>query len=189
MTTQPGRRPESRLGRKQDEELGEAILTATRALLLERGYDSFNTRDVAERAETGSGAIYRRWSSKEYLVAEAIRTGGDLTYDQSDDPAADLINLIENRATLATTNPDFVPGVVSAMRASAEIKAAMLEIYTITAYREILSRLLGDDHPHLELIAELAPAIIVHRTIFDGSNLDPEQLSKDVLALVQALAD
>jgi len=189
MATQPGRRPESRLGRKQDENLGETILAATRALLLERGYDSFNTRDVASRAETGSGAIYRRWASKESLVAEAIRTGGELSYESSSDPAADFINLVQARATLATTHPDFTPGVISAMRASDEINDAMQQVHTTNAYQEVLERLLGPDQPHMGLLAELAPAIIVHRTIFGGHDLDPEQFGKDVLALVQALAD
>lgn len=188
MTTPPGRRAESRLGRKQDEDLDEAILAATRELLLERGYDSFNTRDVAQRAETGSGAIYRRWSSKEYLVAEAIRTGGELSYERSADAAVDFVNLIQARATLATTHPDFTPGVVSAMRANEQINEAMQQVHTTNAYREVLERILGPDHPQMDLLAELAPAIIVHRTIFQGHELEPEQLGKDVLALVQALA-
>lgn len=156
---------------------------------MERGYDSFNTRDVAKRAETGSGAIYRRWSSKESLVAEAIRTGGELSYERSSDPAADLANLIQSRATLATTHPDFTPGVVSAMRASPEINDAMQQVHTTNPYREVLTRLLGPDHPHMDLLAKLAPAIILHRTIFGGLELDPKQFGKDVLALVQALAD
>ncbi len=188
MATETGRRPELHLGRKQDQARTETILAATRALLLERGFDRFTVQDVATRAEAGVGAIYRRWRNKESLVAEAIRTGGELSYETSDDPEADLTNLIQNRAALATTHPDFVPGVVSAMRTSAQINDAMQQVHTTTAYREILTRLLGADHPHLQLLAELAPAIIVHRTIFGGS-LDPETFSDDVLTLVQALAD
>jgi len=188
MTTETGRRPEPPLGRKQDPSRSEAILAATRALLLERGYDSFTVQDVADRSEAGVGAIYRRWHNKQSLVAEAIRTGGPLSYERSDDPVADLTNLIQNRAGLATTHPDFVPGVVSAMRTSAEINDAMQQAHTTTAYREILTRLLGADHPHLELLAEVAPAVIVHRTVF-GGRLDPEAFSQNVLALVQALAD
>ena len=188
MATETGRRPEPHLGRKQDQARTETILAATRALLLERGFDRFTVQDVAARAEAGVGAIYRRWRNKESLVAEAIRTGGELSYETSDDPEADLTNLIQNRAALATTHPDFVPGVVSAMRTSAQINDAMQQVHTTTAYQEIVTRYLGADHPHLQLLAELAPAIIVHRTIF-GQDLDPESFSNDVLALVQAVAD
>jgi AcrR family transcriptional regulator len=162
-------------------------LAATRALLLERGFDRFTVQDVADRAVAGVGAIYRRWPNKESLVAEAIRTGGELSYERSDDPAVDLANLVQSRADLATTHPDFVPGVVSAMRNSIQINDAMQRIHTTTAFREILTRLLGAEHPHLTLLAELAPAIIVHRTIFGGP-LDPEEFSQNILALVHDLA-
>jgi len=187
MPTENGRRPEAPLGRKQDPARSEAILAATRELLLERGHYGFTVQDVADRAVAGVGAIYRRWPNKESLVAEAIRTGGDLSYDRSDDAEADLTSIIQNRAGLATSHPDFMPGVVAAMRTSDQINDAMRKIYTIDPYREILTELLGAEYPHLELLAELAPAIIVHRSLF-GGELDPEQLSADVLALVRALA-
>jgi len=187
MTTETGRRSEPRLGRKQDPSRSEAILAATRALLLERGYDRFTVQDVADRSAAGVGAIYRRWHNKESLVAEAIRTGGELEHARSDDPEADLADLVQSRAAMATSHPDFVPGVVSAMRTSAEINDAMQQVHTTTAYREILIRLLGADHPHLQLLSELAPAIVVHRTIF-GRPLDPDAFSQDVLAFVHDLA-
>ncbi len=74
------------------------------------------------------------------------------------------------------------------MRTSAQINDAIQQVHTTTAYREIRTRLLGADHPHLQLLAELAPAIIVHRTIF-GGRLDPEAFSHDVLTLAAALAN
>ncbi|MGI9611996.1 MAG: TetR/AcrR family transcriptional regulator [Acidimicrobiales bacterium] len=186
MATETGRRPEPPLGRKQDPSRSEAILAATRELLLERGYNRFTVQDVADRSVSGVGAIYRRWPTKESLVAEAIRSGGDLSYERSDSPEADLANLIQNRAALATTHPDFVPGIVSAMRTSPEINEAMQQIYTTAAYQELVTQLLDADHPHLELLAELAPAIIVHRTIF-GGHLDPDTFSQQVLALINDL--
>lgn len=187
MATETGRRPEPQRGRKQDPSRSEAILAATRELLLEQGHHGFTVQDVAERAGSGVGAIYRRWPNRESLVAEAIRTGGDLSYERSDDARADLINIIQDRATLATSHPDFMPGVVAAMRTSPQINDAMQQIYTINPYREIITRLLGADHPHIELLAELAPAIIVHRALF-GGDLDPETFSQHILALIHDLA-
>jgi len=175
------------LGRKQDPSRSEAILVATRELLLEQGHYGFTVQDVADRAVSGVGAIYRRWPNKETLVAEAIRTGGDLGYDRSDDAQVDLTHLIQQRAELSISHPDFITGVVAAMRSSPQISDAMHQIYTIDPYREILTDLLGPEHPHLEILAELAPAIIVHRTIF-GGGLDPESFGEAVLALVHDLA-
>ncbi len=187
MATESGRRPRAHLGRKQDPSRSEAILAATRELLLERGYDRFTVQDVAERSVAGVGAIYRRWPNKESLVAEAIRTGGDLDYQRSDDPEADLVDLITSRAELAASQPDFVPGVVSAMRSSPEIDNAMQQVHTTTAYRELLARILGADHRHLDVLAELAPAIIVHRAIFGGP-LDPEAFGRQIVELAKDLA-
>jgi AcrR family transcriptional regulator len=55
-----------------DPTLDAAILDATLAGLAERGYDRMSMDDVAARAGVGKAAIYRRWSSKAAVVAEAI---------------------------------------------------------------------------------------------------------------------
>jgi AcrR family transcriptional regulator len=53
-------------------------LDAALAELAEHGYDGMTMDDVASRAHVGKAAIYRRWSSKPAVVADAIahwRTG------------------------------------------------------------------------------------------------------------------
>jgi AcrR family transcriptional regulator len=61
-----------RTGRPRDERSHQAILDATMALLSEIGYARLTIEGVAQRAGTGKGTIYRRWSSKGALVVEAI---------------------------------------------------------------------------------------------------------------------
>lgn len=61
----------SRRGRPRDERAHEAILEATRELLLERGYPALTIDAVAARARTAKTTIYRRWTSKGELVLEA----------------------------------------------------------------------------------------------------------------------
>ena len=73
MPEDAGRRPDNTTGRKRDEERTGAILEAAADLLLEVGFDRIRTQDIAERAGAGKGAIYRRWATKEALLAEAIR--------------------------------------------------------------------------------------------------------------------
>jgi len=73
MTEELGRRPDKTTGRKRDDQRTEAILIAAADLLLEVGFDRIRTQDIAERAGAGKGAIYRRWPTKEALLAEAIR--------------------------------------------------------------------------------------------------------------------
>ncbi|MBS9536106.1 TetR/AcrR family transcriptional regulator [Mycobacterium sp. M1] len=62
------RRTEGRLDRSRD----PAILDAALAALAEHGYDDTNMNDIATRAGVGKAAIYRRWSSKAALIADAL---------------------------------------------------------------------------------------------------------------------
>src|ERR1700761_8740952 len=57
-----------RLDRSRD----PAILNAALAALTENGYDATNMDDIARRAGVGKAAIYRRWSSKAALMADAL---------------------------------------------------------------------------------------------------------------------
>jgi len=71
---QPGtgpRRPTTRRGRF-DRGLDAIILDAALAELSEQGYDRMTMDDITSRAHVGKAAIYRRWSSKPQLVADAI---------------------------------------------------------------------------------------------------------------------
>lgn len=64
--TEPARR-----GRPRNQRTHEAILAATRELLLERGYPALTIDAVAVRAGTAKTTIYRRWSTKGALVLDA----------------------------------------------------------------------------------------------------------------------
>jgi AcrR family transcriptional regulator len=59
-------------GRPRDPELDTAILEATRALLVEVGYQGLTMQGVARRAGVFVPAIYRRWASKAELVEAAV---------------------------------------------------------------------------------------------------------------------
>ena len=49
------------------------FLQATLGLLAEEGFDGMSLEAVANRAGVGKTAIYRRWSSKEALVIDALK--------------------------------------------------------------------------------------------------------------------
>jgi AcrR family transcriptional regulator len=68
----PRRRPPGRNPARFDRALDPAILGAALAGLAEHGYDRMSMDDIASRAGVGKAAIYRRWSSKPAVVAEAI---------------------------------------------------------------------------------------------------------------------
>src|ERR1700754_4968285 len=63
--------PDERVGRPRDSRLHQAILDATRELLTTGSYAELSMESVAARAGVGKKTLYRRWSSKAPLVAEA----------------------------------------------------------------------------------------------------------------------
>ncbi len=82
-------------GRPRDPRLDAAIIDATVDLLTERGYNELSLAAVAERAETTTAAIYRRYGSKSELVTKAVfRTDGDDVVADTGDLEADLTTMI-----------------------------------------------------------------------------------------------
>ncbi len=61
-----------RRGRPRDARCDQAILAATLEMLIEGGAANLSIDGVAQRAGVGKATIYRRWSSKEALVLEAL---------------------------------------------------------------------------------------------------------------------
>lgn len=62
----------TRLGRKRDHTRDDDILDATLEVLAEVGYGGLTMDVVAARAAAGKATIYRRWSSKEELILDAV---------------------------------------------------------------------------------------------------------------------
>ncbi len=175
-------------GRKQDPRRTEALLDAATELLLEVGFDRFRIQDVADRAGSGTGAIYRRWSSKEALVAEAIRNIKRTPPPQSDDSRDNLRNIVQRECDRFASQPDRVPGLISAMRADADIEAAVREGYSLHDFRAAIEGIIGPDHPHLTILAELTPAILLLRASFAPETLTPEATTTAILSLIEAVA-
>jgi AcrR family transcriptional regulator len=59
-------------GRPRRASARKAIVDATLALLAERGFQAATMEAIALRAGVGRNTIYRRWSSKEELIVEAL---------------------------------------------------------------------------------------------------------------------
>jgi AcrR family transcriptional regulator len=59
-------------GRPRSAESHQAIIRAVLELLVEDGFRSLTMEQVRARAGVGKATIYRRWSSKEELVRDAI---------------------------------------------------------------------------------------------------------------------
>ncbi len=68
---------QKKAGRPRSQKAHQAILSATRSLMLETGISKLRIEKVAEKAGVGKTTIYRRWKTKEDLVSEAFGSIAD----------------------------------------------------------------------------------------------------------------
>jgi AcrR family transcriptional regulator len=61
-----------RQGSRRDPAIDDAVLAATRSLLVQRGYSATTIDLIAGTAGVSRPAVYRRWRSKAQLVHEAV---------------------------------------------------------------------------------------------------------------------
>jgi AcrR family transcriptional regulator len=97
-------------GRPRDPAVDAAILTAALDLFIEQGISAMSVEQIAKRAGVGKPTLYRRWSTKEALVADAIESlvGADVTWPTRDEiDATPTHQLVErNIAAAARTVAD-----------------------------------------------------------------------------------
>ncbi|MFJ8023534.1 TetR/AcrR family transcriptional regulator [Streptomyces sp. NPDC096311] len=115
-----------RRGRPRSATADQAILEATRELLVENGYARLSMEGVAARTGVGKPTVYRRWRSKGALVADAVRDGllsttpgRDLAPPNTGNAEQDLRAWL-HRYTLVATDPRNVPLALALTAAAAE---------------------------------------------------------------------
>ncbi len=88
-------------GRPRSAQSERAILGATLELLGEVGFDAMSIEAIAARAGVGKTTIYRRYKSKEELVADAIESiRQDVVIPNTGNFWSDMEELIENAAQI-----------------------------------------------------------------------------------------
>lgn len=88
-------------GRPRSTQAHQAMLQATLELLAEVGFDAMSIDAIASRAGVGKPTIYRRYSSKEELVADAIESvRQDVVIPDTGNLWNDIDELIKNAAQI-----------------------------------------------------------------------------------------
>lgn len=118
-------------GRPRDPETDTAILRAALEVFIERGMEGASIEQIAKRAETSKLTVYRRWATKEDLIAQAIAWSVNAELTPS---PADLENL-SNEEILERSLP-----------AAAEMAAS-------PGFRALVARVLGSAVSHPSLMA------------------------------------
>ena len=136
-----------RVGRPRDAQLHVAILAATRALLATGSYAELSMESVAARARVGKKTLYRRWSSKAPLVAEAVLQayGGSGSFPVADtgDIRDDLRSWLAEHAEFLAEPPNaaLVRALVAAAAASSADGAALYQQLRVPQHAGLMMRL------------------------------------------------
>ncbi|MGW1885435.1 TetR/AcrR family transcriptional regulator [Streptomyces sp. NPDC001970] len=146
-------RPRSMSCRRRGPVLERAILDAALDQLSTVGWNGLTMEGVAAGARTGKAAVYRRWPSKEDLVADALQAGIPSLGDAPDHGSVreDLYQLCRRVRAAMYSKPGYA------------LRSVLHECDTSTAERFHALILSGVIEPSIRLFEE-----VVHRGIARG---------------------
>ncbi|QRY48676.1 TetR/AcrR family transcriptional regulator [Mycolicibacterium boenickei] len=137
-------------GRPRDAAADRAILQAALDLFIERGVEGSSIEQIAKRAGVGKPTIYRRWSTKEELIAAAMETliaeevgWASLEAIEIESPY-DLVEAAIESAAVTTTTP-YYRALVARVYGSAVSHPGVMAVYWnryILPRRALATRLL-----------------------------------------------
>jgi AcrR family transcriptional regulator len=187
--------------RRRGVALERAIHDAVLEELVEVGYLSFTIESVASRARTGKASIYRRWSTKQQLVVDAICGKFGETFDLLEPPLNATVGTRDALLQVARRMVEVVSDAGEAFRAAAcEISrdpelATALEERVACPKREAMVKLLqrgvarGEVRADAatELHAEVLPAMITSRLIVQNRGVPDDYLERLVDEILMPL--
>jgi AcrR family transcriptional regulator len=167
-TATTGSRPRVAGAREQE------ILAAALDVLHEQGYDRLTLDTVATRARASKATLYRRWSSKADLVAEAMASMDGGTLEQIPDTGSlrgDLLVMAAGHGGLLDpARADLMCSVATAMGRDVEFGAALRSRFLAPRQRCLMqlferARDRGEirHDVDLELMSTIFPAMMLFR--------------------------
>src|SRR5690625_5248100 len=133
-------------GRPRSKKSHEAILSATRDILMDEGVHELSIEGVATKAGVGKATIYRHWKSKEELISEAIGTIADEieipdTGNAINDFTAVLQGMVDITADTIQANTDAFKKILSGLMNSPTLMEVYKEQFIIPR-REALKQII-----------------------------------------------
>lgn len=190
--------PLRRAGRPRSEVAHAAILDAAIALVREVGYDLVTMDGVAARAGVGKATLYRRFATKEALVAEAIeRIMRGIPSPDTGSVRGDLRQLLHVALAMyrdPATGP-LLSGFVAAMARSERI-ASVIRGGFAARWRSAVHEALANGVKRgelrkrldLDLVTDLVSAPMFYRYLMTGGPVDERLIDAVVDAAVRAYA-
>jgi AcrR family transcriptional regulator len=173
--------PSNTQGRPRDPLVDQAILRAALKLFIEHGIAGASIEKIAKQAGVGKTSIYRRWTSQEALLVQAIeaaRNAAGYTIDLLErTPPRDLIKLLVE-ASEVIAKPE-IRNLMARLIGSSPDYPKLIEIYRETYYlprrrafvqaleRAQTAGLLAEDSD-LETLADMLIGALMHRLLLSS---------------------
>jgi AcrR family transcriptional regulator len=181
--------------RRRGAVLERAILDAALEQLSTVGWNGLTMEGVAAGAQTGKAAVYRRWSSKEDLVADALQSGLP-RFDVAPDLGSvreDLLELCRQAREAMYSRPGFALRSVihecdrvQAERFHGVIFDGVVEP-TLKLLREVIDRGIGRGEVRADAmngyVFDAMPAMMMYRSKMRGS----EWTERDIEEMIDQL--
>ena len=186
-------------GRPRSPEADRAILRAAVDLLADEGYGGVTMEGVAARAGVGKATVYRRWPCKSALVVDAVtacRESGSQPPDTGSTRDDLLVFVRGFMHHLRTSDAGRVmPALVAELSRNPELAEEFREGFVqprrakvLEAVRRGVER--GEVRPDVdaELIADGVVALLMHRFLVTGMEIDDELPDRVVDVLWRGIA-
>lgn len=146
-------------GRPRDSRIDDAVLEATRALLVEVGYSALALTTVAARAGTSVPALRRRWSTKAHLVHEAVFVRDPPATSAEPGTLEDEVRRVvaETAAMFsAAAARQAIPGLIADFIADDSLRQAVADPLRVQVWAAIAAHLRGVvDESRVRVIMEM----------------------------------
>jgi AcrR family transcriptional regulator len=191
--------PARRRGRQRSSETEQAILQATRELLVEGGVQGLTVEGVATRAGVAKTTIYRRWRDKDELALAVVLDMVEQLVELPElgDTRAELTAFVGAAVKVlgSTLMGRVMQGLVSDLATDPELAQAFRDRVVSVRNAEV-KRLVergvarGDLRPDTnpETAHELLIAPVYYRLLLTGRPLNPEFAKRNVDAVMRAFA-
>jgi AcrR family transcriptional regulator len=149
-------------GRPRSTKSHQAMLRATLELLGEVGFENMSIEAISARAGVGKTTIYRRYSSKEELAADAIESiRQDVVIPNTGNLFSDLDELIENAAqiTLSPLGRQTVAMIISSAASNAQFAQIYWTKY-LQPRREAFAKVIERAKMRNEIQVDVDPGLI-----------------------------
>ncbi|MFJ2827348.1 TetR/AcrR family transcriptional regulator [Streptomyces sp. NPDC087263] len=195
----------ARTGRPRSAAADAAILSATRAVLVELGWSKLTLGDVATRAGVAKTTLYRRWAGKNELVVDAVA----VLFDELELPdrgslAADIEGVVLQFAAILS-RPEAKTALMAVVAESTRDEPLRERIRTSIVDRQkclvlegrARAQLRGELPPEpdpesaartVDLIFDMVAGAVVHRTLVSAEPADEEWVRGFTRVLLLGLA-